>query len=273
MAPRCYTVTRGFCLALSETRQARRSKTETPMLNQQPIEKRVAFTGTYDVHSIFYTIQGEGPFCGTPCVFVRLAGCNLQCPLCDTEYTAGRHAMGPYAILAEVNKHLRARKWVNGLVVITGGEPFRQDLTKLLTTLTDAGHYVQVESNGSLPPSYFSFYRVSLDLINRWGVYIVCSPKSGKVNPRTWQFACCAKYVVTEGDIRPEDGLPMRALGHTANPYVARPPEGWDRPIYVQPADEKDEARNRLNIDAARDSCLTHGYTLQLQIHKYIGVE
>ena len=37
-----------------------------------------------DVHSIFHTIQGEGPYCGHPAVFIRLAGCNLQCPGCDT---------------------------------------------------------------------------------------------------------------------------------------------------------------------------------------------
>ena len=56
------------------------------MINKQPIEKREpSYEGTLQVHSIFKTIQGEGPFCGTPCVFVRLAGCNLQCPACDTD--------------------------------------------------------------------------------------------------------------------------------------------------------------------------------------------
>ena len=53
--------------------------------NGQPIEKvQRTFDGTLEVHSIFKTIQGEGPFCGTPAVFIRLAGCNLQCPWCDT---------------------------------------------------------------------------------------------------------------------------------------------------------------------------------------------
>ena len=59
------------------------------MKNQQLADKPVLNeTGlSLQVNSIFYTIQGEGPFAGRPAIFIRLAGCNLQCPGCDTEYT------------------------------------------------------------------------------------------------------------------------------------------------------------------------------------------
>lgn len=241
-------------------------------LNQQPIEKRVNRPdGQLDVHSIFLTIQGEGPFCGVPCVFVRLAGCNLQCPGCDTEYTEGRKLMGPGQVRAQVNELWRDKRWrPGGLVVITGGEPFRQNLTELLNLLTEAGYYVQIESNGTLPPSEFDY---SLDTSARKGAYIVCSPKSGKVNPNVWECACCAKYVMEQGNVNPDDGLPITALMHTANPHVARPPEGWSRPIYLQPMDAKSTAQNHRNVAAVLESCMEHGYTLQLQIHKHIGVD
>ena len=72
-------------------------------INIQPIEKReLSVDGSVQVHSIFYTLQGEGPFSGQPAVFVRLAGCNLQCPACDTDYTSRRTPMPVAAILDAV---------------------------------------------------------------------------------------------------------------------------------------------------------------------------
>lgn len=237
-------------------------------LNTQPIEKRESRTdGAVYVHSMFYTIQGEGPFCGTPAVFVRLAGCNLQCPACDTEYSEKRELMSPSAIAHAVDK---LSPNVPAFVVITGGEPFRQDLSKLLDMLIHYDYFVQIETNGTLAPSSFNY---SQNIGARQGAYIVCSPKTGKVHPKIWEVACCAKYVAEAGDMRPEDGLPLTALMHSANPYVARPPGGWGRPVYLQPMDAKDPEVNMANIVAVRDSCMVHGHILQLQIHKLIGVE
>jgi organic radical activating enzyme len=235
-------------------------------MNLQPIEKRTrSADGLLSLHSIFHTIQGEGPFCGTPSVFVRLAGCNLQCPACDTDYTQGRRAASVQEILDKVQEYQSS-----GLVVITGGEPFRQDITRLLNVLTDAGFYVQIETNGTLEPVEYP-YSTMPDI--RTGVYVVCSPKAGKVHPRINDVACCFKYVIAHDSIHEDDGLPLRALEHRASPYVARPPKNWARPIYLQPMDSKDEELNRLNLQAAIDSCMKFGYILQLQIHKIINME
>jgi 7-carboxy-7-deazaguanine synthase len=247
--------------------------------NQQKIEKKVTST-QLDVHSIFYTIQGEGPFCGTPCVFLRLAGCNLRCPACDTEYTEGRYdaniefivkAIGWARVKGIVGDHAIGDELApGGLVVITGGEPFRQELGPLLQLLEETGYYVQIETNGTLKPSFHYYNRNPHE---RQGTYIVCSPKSGRVHPQVWEEACCAKYVMEVGNTLEEDGLPLTALMHSASPHVARPPKGWTRPIYLQPMDAKDEITNATNVAAVRRSCMKHGYILQLQIHKLIGVE
>ncbi len=240
-------------------------------MNNQPIEKREhSADGTLAVHSIFETIQGEGPFCGTPCVFVRLAGCNLQCPACDTDYTSTRKRMGAWEIINEVNALWRKDRWRKGLVVITGGEPFRQDLTELFGYLINAGYYVQIETNGTLAPTPWN-YSVRTD--TRDGVYIVCSPKTGKIHDRMYKAACALKYVVRAGEVHKEDGLPLSALDHPSNPYPARPPEGWQRPVYVQPLDSKDPAENQAHTNEAVASCMQHGYILQIQVHKIIGVE
>src|SRR6202012_6048960 len=74
------------------------------MNEQKPIAADYNSDGTVDVHSIFKTIQGEGPYCGERALFIRLYGCNLRCPGCDTEYTATRNSMTP----AEIVNHVSA---------------------------------------------------------------------------------------------------------------------------------------------------------------------
>ena len=247
-------------------------------MNQQPPEKK-SRSANLQVHSIFNTIQGEGPFCGTPAIFIRLAGCNLQCPLCDTDYTSNRVEFNPSEIqdfvksLGELHGLPNPR---NRLVVITGGEPFRQNLTPLLSELVGQGYFVQIETNGTLPPSEYYY---SLDVQERRGVYVVCSPKTGSINKKTLRVACCLKYVMSHLSVG-EDGLPLTALDHTAEPRLARPPANWDRPIYLQPVDwttsgasrEEVQHLNELSLQSCIHSCRKNNYILQLQIHKLIGV-
>ncbi len=239
------------------------------MNNSQPIEKRLpSYEGVLDVHSIFKTIQGEGPFCGTPCVFIRLAGCNLQCPGCDTDYTSERHSLNVPTIVKQV-RELFSQQIQPGLVVITGGEPFRQHIRELICELVYCGCYVQVESNGTMNPPEFNWNK---NITERRGAYLVVSPKTGKINPLALSAAVALKYVVQHDNIM-IDGLPRKALNHPCRPFLARPPEGWGGLIYVQPQDDRNEAMNHRNTAAAVQSCLEHGYILQLQIHKIIGME
>ncbi len=241
-------------------------------INIQPISKFEDEDHGYslNVHGVFGpTIQGEGPLCGKPAVFIRLAGCNLQCPGCDTEYTEGAVRQSVQAILGRVRR-IHAGPT---LVVITGGEPFRQNITPLVLALSDEDYAVQVETNGTLaPPPDFPAYMGPM--AHGKGAWVVVSPKAGKVNPMTASIAVAWKYVLAADSVNPEDGLPMQALGHTAKPFVARPPEWFPvEAIYVQPMDAQDEETNKKNRDAVVRSCLKHGYTVQLQVHKLLNLE
>lgn len=240
-------------------------------MNQQKPEKSVfEKTGDLQVHSVFYTIQGEGPFAGHPAVFVRLAGCNLQCPQCDTEYTLGRWTDTVESLTDLI--HIKHKP--PGLVVITGGEPFRQNITPLCTALTRLGYFVQIETNGTLPPPTLSFNELcNLNTFEQKGVYVVCSPKAGRVNMHLAPLVAAYKYVVADGELDPSDGLPVRVLDHSVGNRVARPHSKFAGPIYLQPADLKDDVRNQWNLQACIRSCMEHGYTLQLQIHKLIDME
>lgn len=239
------------------------------MFNIQPIEHFVPYSpgGALYVHSIFSTIQGEGPLTGHPAIFVRLAGCNLQCPQCDTDYTSKRELLSPEAILARV----RALHPGPRLVVITGGEPFRQQLQLLLSLLDDEDYQIQIESNGTLQPC-----PIPPDC------WIVVSPKTGKVHPAIREMAVAWKYVLNHFDVDPDDGLPTRALMHPCSSAgLARPSKDFPiGAIYLQPADpfQVDVSFDRMvehqrNLDAAKASCMKFGYTLQLQLHKLISME
>jgi len=99
------------------------------------------------VSEIFYSIQGESTRAGCPCVFVRLAGCNLRCSYCDTVYAQqGGEERTIAAILAQISRYPCR------LVEITGGEPLVQAHTpRLVSELLDAGYTVLLETNGSMP--------------------------------------------------------------------------------------------------------------------------
>lgn len=240
-------------------------------MNTQPSEKAVKSNGYFlDIQSIFLTIQGEGPFTGHPAIFVRLAGCNLTCPDCDTDYTSKRYQTGFFFIMQSIEEINHSNKIK--LVVITGGEPFRQNLYPLVEELLKNGYTVQIETNGTMPLSSGIEQLCSLDtnLSNR--CFIVCSPKTGSISRRVRPFICAYKYVLSYDSIA-EDGLPISVLSHEVKIKVARPLEYYTGKVYVQPCDSKDEVTNKKNLQACIDSAMLHNYILQLQIHKIIDLE
>lgn len=228
-------------------------------MNKQPIEKKDwRGDGTVELHSVFHTIQGEGPYAGFPAVFVRLAGCNLQCPACDTDYTTGRSRVGVQVVMDMVKEQLGTA----ALVVITGGEPFRQDIGKMVSAFLDAGLAVQIETNGTYYQHGFPFSEVT----------IVCSPKTGKVAPGLEQHIDAYKYVLDADAQSEEDGLPITALRHSVAKQVARPGNDFNGVVYLQPIDTGDLLENARHQKAVVNACLKYGYVLCLQQHKLIGV-
>ncbi|MGE0014957.1 MAG: 7-carboxy-7-deazaguanine synthase QueE [Candidatus Methanomethylophilaceae archaeon] len=92
----------------------------------------------------FVSIQGEGLMMGVPTLFIRTAGCNLDCSWCDTKYAFGDGKeiyVGELAEMAAGISH----------VCVTGGEPILQkDLPELIEALLSEGKHVVLETNGSM---------------------------------------------------------------------------------------------------------------------------
>jgi organic radical activating enzyme len=184
---------------------------------------------------IFFSVQGEGMWTGTPAVFVRLAGCNLACTFCDTDY-----ALKFMASIDEVVARVRELSADCPMVILTGGEPLAQTQTlALIDALRADGRRVHIESNGTidtpLPPD----------------VWLTVSPKE-RLNPAMAARANEAKLIV-DGRV-PEEWL--AAFGpHTA--------------MFLQPEGNA-PANVALAIAAAQHAPAR--LRLSLQTHKFIGV-
>ncbi len=98
---------------------------------------------------LYKSVQGESSFAGLPCVFVRLAGCNLRCSWCDSEYTfQGGYRQTSEEVEAAIEKLAPVR-----LVEFTGGEPMLQkrELVPLMERLLQRGYELMLETSGERP--------------------------------------------------------------------------------------------------------------------------
>lgn len=284
---------------------------ELPFVNtQKPTKQERSDDGSLSVFSIFHTIQGEGPFAGHRATFIRLVGCNLQCPLCDTDYTSKSRRMGLHDILVEVNDVSKVESVLYedrdeqlsppsigasslALVVITGGEPFRQNIIPLVEELVQSGFTVQVETNGTLiDEDWYMFVNTTASGLK---THTVVSPKTPRVSK--WTFGLSNlywKYVVEAGHTCPHDGLPTSVLGlemRVQRPWAYVSKSNSERSkhltalpndlgvsgtykVYVQPVDMHDEADDgSSHLQEAVKSSQTFGYVLSLQSHKMAGLE
>ena len=191
------------------------------------------------VNEIFYSLQGEGFNAGTAAVFVRLSGCNLRCPFCDTDHESGVEMIED-EIVAEVVKHPAQ------LVVVTGGEPSLQLTTSLVDSLHGIGRRVAVETNGTLP------LPENID-------WITLSPKDAWLGESASPVLTRADElkVLFDGQHEPSayDNI---AIGHR----------------FLQPCDVGNTQRNADIISATVEYIRSHPqWRLSLQIHKTINIK
>jgi len=137
----------------------------------------------FEVVEKFISVNGEGPLSGQLVVFIRFAGCNLNCCYCDTTWANKENVHYDLMTSMDILKYIKSTEIKN--VTLTGGEPLlQQGIIELLEVLSiDNSLHIEIETNGSIlidkfssidnPPSFTMDYKLpssnmegSMDLNN-----------------------------------------------------------------------------------------------------------
>ena len=196
----------------------------------------------YKVNEIFYSLQGEGFWTGAPMVFVRLSGCNLQCPFCDTDHAEFTAMSASTIVEVALEAGSGCRR-----ICLTGGEPSLQADEELISAFHQAGYTVHMETNGTrpIPP----------------GVdWVTLSPKD-QVTGLT------GNGTVVLG--RADEVTLVLAPGVEPSAWEAFPAT-WH---FLQPCDVADPVRNREILRLTVEYIQLHpSWRLSLQTHKFLGI-
>jgi len=215
------------------------------------------------VNEVFETVQGEAHFTGSPAVFVRLQGCLVGCPWCDTKHTWAVDRLDEVsqasmmAKTADEPTHARMAPWriaemVAGFqsrhVVITGGEPAFWPLGDLCEQILSQGRTVQIETSGT----------EALDVPA--GVWVTVSPKIGMPGGKVMVPSAVARA----DEIKMPVG--KRADVDKLVEFLADFGAA-SKLVWLQPLSQNPKA-TELCLSAARE----HGWRVSIQTHKFIGV-
>lgn len=217
------------------------------------------------VNDIYASIQGEGVLTGTPMVVVRLQGCGVGCPWCDTKETwrkepshqgisypavAGTGPEWAYVTPQETAAIARSVARKTGWALITGGEPAEQELADLVNYLHREGFSVALETSGTAD----GFVKSDID-------WVCISPKfdmpGGKqVNLSLLAYADELKVVIAnEADVQRLESI-IRDRKITCDCIVS-----------VQPV-----SLNAKITDWCVRLCIEHNWRLSVQTHRFINV-
>ena len=215
----------------------------------------------YRVNEIFFTLQGEGAHSGIPAIFVRLSGCNLQCPWCDTEFEHFEEMSAEQITETALSLYAYDNEGRRKMLVLTGGEPSLQVDQPLIDALHKAGFYICIETNGTRPLP---------DGID----WITCSPKLAyqKNQSRVPSKLALRKVnevkVVFTGEYDPNIWRKYLEAEH----WLLQPLRYNGEWMLESGIDEWEDDRND-NLIETTQYILSHPFwRLSVQLHKIVGI-
>jgi len=213
---------------------------------------------------IYRSIQGESSFAGVPCIFVRLAACNLRCTWCDSEYTfTGGRKMSAEEVEQEV-----LRLAPGGLVEFTGGEPMLQEreLLPLMHRLLSRAYTLLLETSGerpleNVPPSVHKIVDVKCPGSGESGTFRMSNLAAiTAADEVKFVLADRADYEFARDFVR-QHGLEEKAGGVLFSPV-----------FFKNPSPERDTSNCMLDPRVLAEWILEDNLRVRLglQIHKFI---
>lgn len=192
----------------------------------------------YKINEIFYSLQGEGRWSGRPAVFLRMSGCNLRCPFCDTDFREFREMTADEIVAECLEQGGECR-----FIVLTGGEPTLQADEALLQALHQKGYYISMETNGTHP------IPCGID-------WITCSPKQDFTPGGKLNIERADELKLIFDAIHPVDDHGLKAT------YK-----------YLQPCDVGSQEENNHILQECIYYIKQHpAWQLSLQMHKIVGI-
>ena len=220
----------------------------------------------YPVNELFQSIQGEGYFTGVPAIFIRLQGCPVACPWCDTRHTWVVDPNHEVAAGQVVNRSNQSASWASMTsadlllsisrlgyqarhIVLTGGEPCLYDLRELSRALLEQGFRVQIETSGTH------------EILADNSCWVTVSPKVGMKGG----YVVLDSALARANEIKHPVGR-VRDI-EALDELLATLTDDKPRVIALQPISQKDDA-TRLCIE----TCIARTWRLSMQTHKYLNI-
>ncbi|AWL11443.1 7-carboxy-7-deazaguanine synthase [Saliniradius amylolyticus] len=219
------------------------------------------------LNEVFESIQGEGAYTGVPSIFVRLQGCPVGCPWCDTQHTWSVDLEDKRSEQQVMKESGDSRHWFSSdaeqlmalfkrqgyqarHVVLTGGEPAMYDLRDLTQTLHQHGFSTQIETSGTFE------LQISPE------TWVTLSPK---VDMKGGYPVLDSVLAVAHEIKHP---VAMERHVEELKALLARPATNLDALVYLQPISQQKRA-----TELAIRTCIAENWRLSLQTHKFIGIE
>lgn len=218
----------------------------------------------YRLNDTYACIQGEGAWAGTPMALIRLQGCSVGCPWCDTRETwaadpahrvdtiADALGTGPAWCEADPGQVAdAARRVAPGCrwAMLTGGEPAEQPLAPLVDALHAQGFRVALETSGT-----------ALGHVGAGIDWCCVSPKPNMPGGRI----LLAPALAVADEIKMVVGRPADI--DTLDAILAATPPKPDARVSLQPLSTQPKATELCTTTA-----ILRGWHLSLQLHKYLG--